>query len=486
MKKILYFAIISFTILSLSCEKTLDVNPKDQIDGSSALTNMTGINSLLASTYASLRSTAYYGQLVLIGPEVMADNAYPIPGLTSGRLTDQAINRVGFHMNIWAALYTGGINQVNTLIAALPNAGGSVDEKNAALSQAYALRAIFYWDLVKVYGWNPIHIQNNFNLGVPIILKPTNGISEITLPSRNTVEEVYKQVESDLLTAETLAKESTISTAPTYLHKSAIQAYLAKVYLYWGKYSQAATYADKVIAVKGSTFASGALYASNYYLNVNPEAIFEAVVLPTQSLSTESAQSIYAQFPSDYSKRNSQAAFDSDTEVKVGFGDFTPTPELLSLFETGDLRRATITTGRKSGGTYNFVRKWVPTQGVNFTKNLTLMRISEMYLIRCEANFRGGTSIGATARADLDKIRLRAGLPSIPASEAAILKERRIELAFEGDRWFDLVRLGLPIPKTTALGSAYQTIAANDFRILGQIPVTDLDINPNLVKNPGY
>jgi hypothetical protein len=485
MKKTIYIITLGLTLFATSCKETLEVKPQDSIDGSTALTTMTGINSLLATVYSTFRGTGYYGQSVMINPDVMADNAYPIPGLNSGRLTLNSTNTSGAHMSLWG-LYTGGLNNVNILLDALPSASGSAAEKNVAYSQAYALRAIFYWDMVKLYGWNPLHIQNGFNLGVPIVLKSTNSVSEITYPARNTVEEVYKQIETDLLAAENLAVASTATTAPTYLHKAAIQAYLAKVYLYWGKYDKAATYADKVIAVKGNSFASGAAYVSNYYLDVNPEAIFETVVTQVQSAGNESIQSIYSQFPSEYAKRNSQAAFDSDAEVKVGYGDFTPTPELLAAFEPGDIRRGTITTGRKSLTTVNYVRKWTPTQGANFIKNITLMRISEMYLIRGEANLRAGSAIGATPQADLDKIRLRAGLASIPVTVDAILKERRIELAFEGDRWFDLVRLGLAIPKSTALGSSIVPLAANDFRILAPIPVSELNVNPNLVKNAGY
>jgi hypothetical protein len=109
-----------------------------------------------------------------------------------------------------------------------------------------------------------------------------------------------------------------------------------------------------------------------------------------------------------------------------------------------------------------------------------------MYLNRAEAYARmGGAGNVALAQADLNKIRTRVNLPVInPTGEElieAILKERRIELAFEGQRFFDLTRLGKDIPKATV-----EPIKFSDYRILPAIPISDLQINSNLIPNPGY
>lgn len=482
MKKQLYtLTIISLLGLS-ACKKTLETAPRDSIAASEALTSITGVSSLLNTVYSNLRGTGYYGQSFKINPDIMADNIYPIPGLNSNRLITNSVNSPGTHMSLWG-LYTSGINQVNLVIEATGNVSGSQAEKNKILGQAYGLRALFYWDLVKLYGYNPQFIVNGFDKGVPLVLKPTPTLAAVEFPARNTVEEVYKQIETDLLSSENLLDNT---AGNRYITKTSAQAILSKVYLYWGKYAQAATYADRAIAAAGSTFVAGAAYTSSFYADNNPEAILNITFTSEQSNINESLQSYYAQFPADYGKRQDQAAFDNNAETKVGYGDFTPTPELLALYEAGDIRRGTITTGRKSNVVVNYARKWVPTNGVNFWQNIPLLRVSELYLIRAEANFRAGTATGASAQTDLDKIRLRAGLPSVPVSVAAILKERRIELAFEGDRWFDLVRLGLDVPKSSALGAIAPIAYNSDFRILAPIPVGDLSVNPNLVKNPGY
>jgi hypothetical protein len=482
MKKYIYILILTGLVGISGCKKTLETAPRDSIAAADALTSLTGVNSLLNTVYSNLRGTGYYGQSFKINPDIMADNIYPIPGLNSNRLITNSVNAAGAHMSLWG-LYTSGINQVNLVIEATTNLAGAQADKNKILGQAYGLRALFYWDLVKLYGYNPQFIVNGFDKGVPLVLKPTPTLAAVTFPARNTVEEVYKQIELDLLAAENILDNT---AGNRYITKTVAQAILSKVYLYWGKYSQSATYADKAISAAGSTFVNNAGYTSSFYADNNPEAILNIVITSEQSNINESLQSYYAQFPADYGKRQDQAAFDNNSEPKVGYGDFTPTPELLALYETGDIRRNTITTGKKSNVTVNYVRKWVPTNGVNFLQNIPLLRVSELYLIRAEANFRAGSAIGATAQSDLDKIRLRAGLNSVPVSIAAILKERRIELAFEGDRWFDLVRLGLDVPKSSALGAIAPIAYNTDYRILAPIPQGDLSVNPNLVKNPGY
>ncbi|RZK43232.1 MAG: RagB/SusD family nutrient uptake outer membrane protein [Pedobacter sp.] len=483
MKNLKYIFALGLGLFASSCKETLEVNPQDQIDAGNALTNITGVNSLLSTVYANLRGAGHYGANYKILPDIMADNIYPIPGLNSNRLIQESVNAPRAHFAPWG-FYTGGINTANLVIDATGKVEGTDAQKNRILGQAYGLRALFYWDMVKVFGYSPMFPVGSNNLGVPIITTPTTTAAGVTFPKRNTVVEVYTQIEKDLLAAEAILDNSV--TAPFYMSKVAVQAILSKVYLYWGKYPEAASYADKVIQARGNTFVSGADYTGMYYRDSNPEAVFEIAFQLVQSLGNTGLQSLYAQFPADYSKRQDQAAFDNNAEPKTGYGDFTPTPELLALYEPGDVRRGTITTARKSNTVVNYVRKHTPTQGNNFLQNVVVFRISEMYLIRAEANFRAGTSTGASPQADLDKIRLRAGLASVPVSIPAILKERRIELAFEGDRWFDLVRLGMDVPKTTALGSIAAINYNTDYRILAPLPIAELSVNPNLVNNAGY
>lgn len=487
MKRIKYITALLAVVLGLAaCEKTIEVEPKDALPPEAAINTVLGVNSLLNNLYVNLRSTANYGQSLKILPEIMADNIYPIPGLNSNRLITNSVNAAGAHMNTWQ-LYTTTVNQANIILKQINVVPATPAEKARITGQALAFRSLAFFDIVKLYSYNPrfIPVINGapFNYGIPIVLEPTLDKSLVTFPSRGTVDETYTQIEKDLLQAESILDDA---LGNKYMTRNVVRAILAKVYLTWGKYDKAAIYADKVIATSGSTFVTGPNYTSMFYADNNPESVFDIVIKPGQDAINESLQSYYAQFPADYGKRADQAAFDNNNETKVGYGDFSPTPELLALYETGDVRRGTITTSKKSNTTVTYVRKYTPTQGANFVQNISFMRISELYLIRAEGNFRAGTAVGATPQADLDKIRLRAGLASVPVTEAAILKERRVELAFEGDRWFDLLRLGQNVPKSSALGSVAPINYFTDFRILAPIPNADLTVNPNLVRNNGY
>ena len=108
---------------------------------------------------------------------------------------------------------------------------------------------------------------------------------------------------------------------------------------------------------------------------------------------------------------------------------------------------------------------------------MPVIRLAEMYLTRAEANFRQGTTVGATPLADVNLIRRRAGLPDLTTVDlAAILKERASELAFEGNNLFESQRLKKSIATT----------AWNSPTLIMPIPQREMDVNKKLVQNSGY
>ena len=157
---------------------------------------------------------------------------------------------------------------------------------------------------------------------------------------------------------------------------------------------------------------------------------------------------------------------------------------LLTAYETGDQRRpASI-----SDGTFQVSGLAIPANvGIKYTKagtgedNFRVIRLAEVILISAEAKARIGTDL-AGARALLNRVRTRAGLPaSTAATQAALLtaieQERRVELAFEGHRWFDLIRFG----------RAQTVLSITDGRrLLLPIPFREITNNKNITQNPGY
>ena len=128
--------------------------------------------------------------------------------------------------------------------------------------------------------------------------------------------------------------------------------------------------------------------------------------------------------------------------------------------------------------------KFFGKNGVVNLDNIPVIRISELYLNRAEANYELGSF--SAALEDVNRIRTRSGLTALPATTTGsallteILNQRRIEFAFEGHRFFDLKRRGLDLKKLP------RDIAFTDFVILSRIPTGQISLNPNLKQNFGY
>ena len=175
----------------------------------------------------------------------------------------------------------------------------------------------------------------------------------------------------------------------------------------------------------------------------------------------------------------------------AGFGDLVPSVTLLTAMESEkngtvvlDIRRQLYELGTAGRGTAAVeCTKFIGKNGTANLDNVPVMRISEMYFNRAEANYFLGKE--ADALVDVNIIRKRAGLVELKDLKGAvllaeILKQKRIEFAFEGHRWFDMKRLGMDIVKIPS------NIPFTDFRILAQIPVGEITNNPNLKQNFGY
>jgi hypothetical protein len=156
--------------------------------------------------------------------------------------------------------------------------------------------------------------------------------------------------------------------------------------------------------------------------------------------------------------------------------------DLIATFETGDVRRTLWEPG--PGGSFTG-RKWRGEKGV-FLENIPIIRYSEVLLIAAEGKARSANEAGA--RINLTTLRTNRGLASVADDVTGqalinlILKERRLELCLEGHRYFDLKRLGLNITKP----APRPVVQASDFRIIARLPVGEVQLNPNLVQNPGY
>ncbi|OIN59314.1 RagB/SusD family nutrient uptake outer membrane protein [Arsenicibacter rosenii] len=449
-----------------SCSDLLITQPKQSVGSDLALQDITGVRSLLISVYDRLQPNTYYGARMMIAPEIMADNVR-LTNSNSNRYFNERVNAVGVHMQQFWDNYAA-INEANFIIKGIDGSNATDAEKAQIKGEAQFLRALLYFDMARVFAYEPTKVVNGFNLGMILRTEPTSDASQATFLERSTVEQTYQLIEKDLKDAITNLPASA-SANRLRANKAAAQALLARLYLYWEKFPEAIQAATDALAGTAATLVSGTGYQAAFTTAPNPESLFEInYVQATESLgANESMHSL-------------------TTNLTTGnWGDVVPTTELLNLYEAADVRRAMFYSSTKSGEAVFFSRKFSGSRGP-FTDNIPVIRYSEVLLIRAEAYAMSGNS--AAAITDLNRIRTRSGATPIASTVTGqglvdlILTERRLELVLEGHRFFDLKRKGLTITKANLSA----VVPYTDFRILAPLPNAQVQLNSKLKQNPGY
>ncbi|MGE6221458.1 RagB/SusD family nutrient uptake outer membrane protein [Nubsella zeaxanthinifaciens] len=481
------FLILSFALglLVSSCEKMVEVEPKNQISDKSALSTIVGYESLLNSVYSRLIAFNYYGRDFILLGDVMADNIYTELTYANGRYIGQNSNQVNSHYNIWTTAYAA-INDANIIIqtidASADNSPAALAKKPQIKAEALALRAMLYFDLARVYGYEPTNITTaggGFDKSVPLRLKATLGLPDAEQTPRATVAQVYKSIEDDLRAS--IALFSSGATASTLrMNKGAAYGLLGKLYVYSGRWAEAVTELDNAMntANTAARLAGAGQYVAAFKALPNPESLFELSINAATQLGgvTGSNESLYT-----YTHPNGYNGIST-------FGGQTVSDELRALFTTGDDRLGMIFQfgGSSAAPTplFNWADKYSAARGA-YADNPKVMRFADLLLLKAEA-LAGQTQYAsaATVVTQLRAARNATGV-TVPTDINVvnfIQQERRRELFFEGHRWFDLKRLagGITKPAKTGVG----TIVATDFKLLAPIPNAEQLLG--IPKNPGY
>lgn len=461
MKKIYILTLIAgaaFATLLGSCKKSfLELQPHSEytVGEDDIPTTPSTLKEALNGVYSGLiLSINLYGRTIPVFGDVLADNAY-VSTLNSGRYISEwnysiTVNDADVE-GIWKDSYNDILRANNVINSPLNS-----DEVRSYKGEAYALRALNYFNLVRFFG-KP-YSDNPSALGVPIVLKydPT------LLPKRATVSAVYTQILADLDSAYSMAGDYRGSG---YFSKYAARALAAKVNLYMGDYETAYTEAEEVINDGGfSLVTADAL--PGYFKAQEPtenmvETLFEAASDATNNVSTDELVAIYSQDNGAY-------------------GDLLCTQDLYDLYSPTDVRKSLLEEGDR-GGPAIFVNKYSLEKGLYGPKKI--IRLSEVYLIAAEAGARTGKGDAQDLLNDLMAQRD----PSLQYHSTGaqlvtdIITERRKELAFEGDRFHDLNRLKLDIER----GDEYPTgtISYGDPARILPIPQAETNVNPG-INNP--
>ncbi len=495
---------IAFSVLCLSlttsCNDALDVQPQQSIDTSVALTDEKKIQAAVIGLYDYLQNTTLYGRDMIAFPEALADNGRATGN--SQRFIYEYENKSSF--NNWRVGYRA-INHANLILKAIPSVPMSESSRKGLEGQVHFLRALLYFDLMRAYAYMPGAVPNGDNLsgkpinkgGVPLMEIGVTSTEEIPYPKRASIDDVYAFIYKELEVAIEQLAATPVNRAPTYVTAAAANALLSRVALYSKDWENTVKYATNAITIAPvKLITDPESYLAGWRKAVHPESVFELVFTTAENVGVNFSL---------------QTSFTTLREpgnriITAGYGDLVPTNSLLSALYSENLVLTRPSTGVKDSIILLDVRqrlyelgttgwgtaaiectKFLGKNGTVNLDNVPVIRISEMYLNRAEANYYLNNR--ADALADVNAIRTRCGLPvmtdeALPGTAllTQIQKQRRIEFAFEGHRFFDLKRQGSTITKAS-LG--YSIPFASPV-MLAPIPLREIQINPNLEQNEGY
>ncbi len=446
MKTIVYI-VIAFSVMLISCNKMLDISPTDSISANEALSDKAGIDKAVIGAYDVLQNAGLYGRNRVILGDLSADNlvwtgtTYDYYEIDNN---DVAIDN-GIIDGMWSSSYDG-INRVNSVLAVLPGIEMTDTERSGYEGEALFLRALNHFNLLLYFG------------GVPVITAPTVNVNEVNR-ARNTVAEVYDQVIADLLAAESKLPGPGQTSAGRASSFSAT-ALLARVYLTRFHAEENAQYAQEAINKAKAVINSGNFSLAGDFASLFADA---------------SAENLF-QIVFNVQDRNVIAQYFYPRSL-TGRYEVAPSESLLNSFETGDTLRFKASVAYDSDQLpYGY--KYQDVAGG--ADAILVIRLAEMYLIVAEALAYTNGNV-AEIQENINIIRARAGLEATGAStidelKLAVASERRHEFAFEGHRWFDLVRTNMA---TILLG-----IDKN--HTLFPIPMSEMTTNELMEQNPGY
>jgi hypothetical protein len=465
-KSFLFCAALGLLLGTSACTDNLYQEPQTSKVIGAFLRNETEVEEYVNAVYGTLQANGLYGLYLPAITEIPSDNTYDeVPANDDGIYgqLDQftTIPSNAIVTSVWQASYQG-IQRTNVVLSRI----GGVSYASAATQQARVgemkfIRALLYFNLVRLYG------------DVPLVTQETTNPNAYFGQGRTAKALVYTQIITDL--TEAIPGLPATTTQPGRVIKTAAQALLAKVYLTQQNHAAALPLLQAVVS------------SGRHALQANPADVF--------SLSNENnSEIIFAvQFASGVNGNSEGSTafqqFSPSGTVSGAKGHNLPTRALYNLYASTDRRKDTYVAVTSSGTPY--LRKLTaPAVVTDGGSNQVVLRYADVLLMLAEVQ----TELNALpdAATALNLVRTRAGLPATPAAtqadlRAAIALERRLELVGEGQRWFDLLRTGAAISVMNTYFQASNSltrITANN--LLMPVPQAQVNTDPAIVQNTGY
>jgi len=476
MKSQKIFLLILFLGLT-SCSDILDENPKSSITAENFFNTeqdaVLAVNSIYQAIY--LQNNHSRPQLFLT---VLATDDSELKHLNDYQFDS---NYGGYLELNWRAHYIL-INRANLALAEIQNIEFDANVKNSMLGEARFLRALAYFRLVRFFG------------DVPLLTEPTASLDNVNIP-RSPTETVYNQIIEDLEFAENNLFNAN-NTETGRATNTAAKALLAKVYLTIQEWDLAAEYSKEIIDAGENQLMEN---FPDVFIPENQDN--DEIIFAIQYQSGSGRPSYQLRY---YLPRN----LPGSPQVARGLAAYLPSEELYESYRGGDLRRdwTLFTEYTYQGETVTFPPHWhkfMDYNGLTNTANndtdFPLLRYADILLTYAEAlNELGGPT--AEAYEALNMVVRRAYGRAINSSSDVdfaglsqeefrqeILDQRRWEFAGEYHRWYDLQRTGQLIPVMREwLNDQGFTGTVPDYKTVYPIPQREMDLNSELVQNPGY
>ena len=481
----LKYNLIAIALLGFSfssCSDFLEQNPQTDLSENDFYKTADDILSAVNGAYSSLQEGDIYGNWYVFG-EIPSDNTR---NQLSGSVTTQnefdqfyIDTQNSMIANFWKAAYKV-INRTNTILGRIDGIEINTELANRYKLECKFIRALMYFNLVRVYG------------DVPLVLKEIS-ISESYDILREPKENVYNQIIADLKEAQDLPVS--YSTAEDgRATQGAAKALLANVYMTLHKYAEAET--EIINSGRYSLLENtpGSLNIDGYKNVFSPvnhnskEGIFEIQFL-------KGGYGEGSNYANNFAPENS-----GTNVVAVGGtgGNNIPEMDIYNAYEEGDLRRDfSMSLGYYDNRKNNewvesrYVCKFmdVPYQNNDASNNYPVIRYADVILMYAEALNQNGKTAEACKYLNMTRRRgfgyqttetSPVDLQTTDKAQFALMveQERRVELAFENHRWFDLIRTGRAVEVMRSKG-----FSLNETNLICPIPQKQIDVNPKLTQN---
>jgi tetratricopeptide (TPR) repeat protein len=473
--------------LGSSCDKFLDVKPTDSAAAGTAINTADDAGVIINGVMSAMASSSYYGKDFILYGDVKGGD---VTIVSQGRGDDALYSfnhsaTSNAYSGFWSQIYYCLLQLNNLLdnIERIETEGNGSDELNEYKGQALTLRALMYFDLVRLYG-KPYTQDNGASLGVPMPLTVLDAYAKET---RKTVAENYTQILKDLTDADGLLPKDITKGYINYYANKAIQA---RVYLFMGNYSAALAAAEEIITDNKYTLYDNNSWLASWSSEFGSEAIFELGIYQNEA---------------DLGRESLGYYFMRRAKISNAMGHFVASTGYIQSLagDPDDVRHGIMDFDETSSTRFGSCNKYTGNdnkgdKGSPSAVNIKIIRLSEIHLIAAEAALSSTPQDKAKAAFYLNNIRKRA--PNLtPVTENTvtldlILEEKSKEFFGEGLRFFDMMRLNKTITfDDSLLGSAVithrgATVDRTFYKAILPIPQSELDANPAIIpqQNPGY